>query len=102
MITLNFYLNGFVINDHASDEVCAVISYASSSCINNCLIYDNEIESCKSEGLTYMIFDDSEEINDNVIEIYCLFRANLINWCNDVYSKEVKINEFRQRISLEE
>ena len=101
MITLNFYKNGFIFEGHDEEgEICDVITYASSACINDCSIYDEKIIADQTEGNTYMKLND---YSLKSLDIYCLFRYNLCKWCVDVYGDKVVINhKFDEVLELEE
>ena len=101
MIILNFYANGFIFDGHDEEgEICDVISYAGSSCINDCSIYDEKLIYSQTEGNTHMKLNDC---SSKSLDIYCLFRYNLCKWCVDVYGDKVVINnKFNEFLELEE
>lgn len=99
LITINFYKDGAYVKGHDTQEVCAVISYAMWSCIEDCIQENDNVDhyqsandpEWKSLGLTYIKIDLS--VNEHV-KIFNKFKTNIWEWASHLYPQvKFSLNE---------
>ena len=107
MIEVNLYNDGAYIVGHGRNELCTLVSYAISACIDDCLKHSDLIEHFESArykeyerlGLTFVkLLTD----NPKCLEILDRFKVNLTEWIECNLKGQIKVNENNTLISWDD